>query len=120
MLDLQAAVAIQKHWRGCRVRTIVMQQQSAAIVIQQHWRGHAHQCTYRRLQCSTICIQTRVRQWQASMRFALMRGAAIYIQVNHLPLTLGETPCDLGLLEQTVSCSANNLVFDRPFDFVPH
>jgi len=31
------------------------------------------------------------------MRFALMRGAAIYIQVNHLPLDLGETPCDLGV-----------------------
>ena len=79
------------------MRTNVMQQQSAAIVIQQHWRGHAHQCTYRRLQWSAICIQTRVRQWQASMRFALMRGAAIYIQVNHLPLDLGETPCDLGV-----------------------
>ncbi|DBB17480.1 TPA: hypothetical protein ACH3X3_014500 [Trebouxia sp. C0006] len=97
VLRTRAAVAIQKHWRGCRVRTNVMQQQSAAIVIQQHWRGHAHQCTYRRLQWSAICIQTRVRQWQASMRFALMRGAAIYIQVNHLPLDLGETPCDLGV-----------------------
>ena len=41
------------------------------------------------------------------MRFALMRGAAIYIQVKHPPLDLG---VDLGLFEQTMSCSAKSLL----------
>jgi len=80
-LCLQAAVAIQRRWRGSWVRCYLSQQQSAALQIQRHWRGCLQYCRYKQLHSSVICIQARARQWQASRRFALMRGAAIYIQV---------------------------------------
>lgn len=79
---LQAAVAVQKVWRGALARRALAQQHRAAGLIQQHWRGHVGQRRYKQLQQAATCLQARVRQWQAARAFLEMRRAAVCIQVR--------------------------------------
>lgn len=81
---LQAAMVIQRVWRGSLVRHGISQANSAATVIQRFWRGHVQQSSFSRLQGATVSIQARVRQWQATRIFAATRAAVITIQVSSL------------------------------------
>lgn len=79
--DLQAAVVMQKVWRGSLVRRDISLANSAATVVQRYWRGHAQHTKFRWLRGTTVRLQARVRQWQAVRRFAVTRAAAVAIQV---------------------------------------
>ncbi|KAA6419435.1 MAG: abnormal spindle-like microcephaly-associated protein [Trebouxia sp. A1-2] len=85
VLRTKAAVAIQKHWRAYRVRTIVMQQQIAAIVIQQHWRGQmAQPASQQAVQTAQGCNPGPKAAWRRCMgqrAFRRQRNAAVALQL---------------------------------------
>ena len=81
---LQAAVSVQRIWRGTLVRRSICQANAAAVVVQQYWRGHIQHTKFRRLLEATVSMQARVRQWQAVRGFATARAAIIKIQVPNL------------------------------------
>lgn len=79
---LQAAIVIQKVWRGSLVRRNMSLADSAATIVQRYWRGHAQHTKFTRLRGTTVSLQARVRQWQAVRRFAMTRSAVVTIQVS--------------------------------------
>lgn len=80
-IHLQAAVRIQKHWRGHFQRYRLVQQHKAAAVVQRHWRGHTQACAYQHTRRAVIRIQSHIRCHQARHRFLRLCKAASCIQV---------------------------------------
>ena len=82
MLRLQAAIMIQKVWRGGAVRSDLHHSHAAAVVMQRHWRGCCQQAKYKRLQAVTVHLQARFKQRQATRRAAAQHAAIVTIQVG--------------------------------------
>lgn len=79
---MQAAVRIQKHWRGHLQRSRLAHQNTAAAVVQRHWQAHTQARWHQHVRSCVIIIQSHIRRHQARHSFVRLRQAASHIQVG--------------------------------------
>ncbi|XP_026166817.1 unconventional myosin-Vc [Mastacembelus armatus] len=80
-----AAVMIQRHWRGYRVRQVYQLVRLASITIQAFTRGWMARKQYRKMlkEHKALVLQKYCRAWLARRRFQTMRRLVLNVQLSY-------------------------------------
>ncbi|XP_047451958.1 unconventional myosin-Vc [Mugil cephalus] len=80
-----AAVVIQRHWRGYRVRQVYHVVHLASITIQAFTRGWIARKRYKKMkeEHKALVIQKYARAWLARRRFQTMRRLVLNVQLSY-------------------------------------
>ncbi|XP_041652628.1 unconventional myosin-Vc isoform X2 [Cheilinus undulatus] len=80
-----AALVIQRHWRGYRMRQIYMVVRVASITIQAFTRGWMARRQYKKMmkEQKALVLQKYARAWLARRRFQTMRRLVINVQLSY-------------------------------------
>ncbi|XP_013869026.1 unconventional myosin-Vc [Austrofundulus limnaeus] len=116
-----AALVIQRHWRGYRMRQVYQVVRLASVTIQAFTRGWIARKRYKKMveEHKALVLQKYARAWLARRRFQIMRRLVLNVQLSYRVQQLRkkieeQNKENLGLMERLTNlANSNSQTVDR-------